>query len=441
MIDVRQLKGSNVQGWLLTDILGEGADGIVYVGNRGEKVAAIKIFFPDVLDKNGRDEALERLDLQLSLRGEKQHPNLVEILEGGVAPELDDTLFLVMEHVHGKSLDKIIESIPRLAIPSLICQLADAARFLDTHDLVHRDIKPANIVVSYDFSCLTLLDLGIILNAGAGDDDRLSGQEFVATLRYSPPEFVWRKEISSSNDAWRAITFYQIGASLHDMLMRKPLFDGYDRPRANLYDAVRLRSPEIAGDESEKWLVELAKCCLVKNWQERLQLVTWDSFYAPNEIDDGLSHQQKMIKLRQIRGEEGRFAAEAEKKEHRNKRISELWNLQNQVFMEIRQFLIKSRIFPKFSGTHSQVSEKQYSLKFEFEEDSSLMFNKKLVAEVGFSIDGDHELATKLKVTSVFSTGETIFTAAWTEMFEVESAAALIRQSLLQVADQVVPQN
>jgi eukaryotic-like serine/threonine-protein kinase len=84
---------------------------------------------------------------------------LVQIFEGGKAAELDNIPFLVMEFIPGKSLDKAIKSVPRSAIPSLLKQPADAARYLESVGLVHRDIKPANIVISDDFSQLTLLDL------------------------------------------------------------------------------------------------------------------------------------------------------------------------------------------------------------------------------------------------------------------------------------------
>ncbi len=441
MIDVRHLGGTVVQGWHLTyDILGGGADGIVYVGNRDGREAAIKIFFPDALAKNGPNEALQRLDLQLSLKGKKYHPNVVEIIDGGKADELDGTLYLVMERVPGKSLDKILNDVPREAIHSLVKQLADAAQFLESRGLVHRDIKPANVVVSDDFSQLTLLDLGIVLTTYLENDERPSGEEFVATLRYSPPEFVWRKEESSSEDAWRAITFYQIGATFHDVIMRKLLFDGFDKPRARLYDAVRLQPPEIAAADCAEWLIQLVKCCLVKSWRERLQLVSWESFSGLPENGADLIHQGKMIKLRQIRNDEFRRAKEFDKETApKSRRISELWDLQNKVFMETRQFLMGSQIFPKFSGTHSRIDDTHYKLLFEFETDLLLMFDTPIAVSIVLSIDTQYEMATELKVLAARDNGEIAFDGKWTEMLTVESASAIVQQSLMQVADKVVP--
>jgi serine/threonine protein kinase len=96
--DIKQLIGAEIQGWTLIRILGSGADGIVYAVQKDDKQAALKLFFPDSLIKNGQAEARERLELQLSLKGAKHHDNLVEIYDGGEDPQLG-TLFLVMELV------------------------------------------------------------------------------------------------------------------------------------------------------------------------------------------------------------------------------------------------------------------------------------------------------------------------------------------------------
>lgn len=437
MIDVRHLSGTQFQGWNLSHVLGAGADGVVYVGTKGAQEAAVKIFFPEVLAKNGVEGAKERLELQLALNGKKHHPNLVEIFEGG---EAFGTLYLVMERVPGQSLDKVISVLPREAIPSLVRQLASAAKFLELRSLVHRDIKPANIVVSDDFSHLTLLDLGIVFDASLNNDDRLSGNEFVATLRYSPWEFVWRKE-DGSDAAWRAITFYQIGGTLHDMIMRKPLFDGHDQPRATLYESVKIRTPTIDASDCQRWLIDLAKCCLIKNWRERGQLVSWENFEGPPSDDLDFDRQKKMIKLRQLRNDEIRIAKELDGgSSPRSSRVSDLWDLQDKVFMETRQFLMGAQIFPKFSGTHERIDDRHYKLRFAFESNQELMFENKIVVEVALSVAEHYEAATELEVIAMLPDGGALFDGKWTEMLTVESASAIIRQSLIQVADSVVPQ-
>lgn len=439
MVDVKHLVGTTFRGWTLTEILGNGGSAIVYGGQNGERQAAVKVFFPDALEKHGYGEELGRLELQLQLRGTKQHENLVEIYDGGQAEELDNTLFLVMERITGKTLDKVLDALPRKAIPSLMKQLAGATKYLEDQNLTHRDIKPENIAVSDDFTRLTLLDLGIVKNLVSDEAGRLSGNRFVSTPRYSPPEFVWRSEAESA-DAWRAITFYQIGATLHDLIMRRRIFDGEDQPVARLYDAIRLVSPTVEASDCESWLVFLAKCCLVKDWRERLRLVSWESFSGPAVDDLDLGYQTRLIRLRQIRRDEIAMAEEAAKRAtSRDERVKELWNLQDKLFLDTRSFLHSAEIFPRFGAIHSAKSETDYQLLFEFDPDKHLGFDNKLTLQIRLRTAPDFGHSTEISIISNYG-GELIFQGEWVEPLTIESASSIVKRTLLQVAEKLVPQ-
>lgn len=434
--DVCELAGTEVGGWLLEKVLGKGADGVVYATRREDgHPAAIKIFLPDSLKKNGLDQAKDRLELQLNLVGKKHHPNLVEIYEGGVLPE-HDTLYLAMELVPGTSLDKLLGKIPREKVPPLLSQLASATKYLEEElDLFHRDIKPANIVVSDDFSTLTLLDLGIIYRVLDEEDDRLSGPEFVATLRYSPPEFVWRNEEGSEEGAWRAISFYQIGATLHDMLAGRCLFDGEDQPRARLYDCVRDKTPEIPSEGVEPWLVQLAHACLLKAWRLRLQFVTWDSFNGPPADTGGLVVREKSIKLKQARKEEIRLAAKKNLSTIATKsREQDLWQLKSGVFGELRTYLLDSHIFPKFRHDEKTVSEHEYQFQFVFEKDIEKDFIHPWSISICILVSPVVSAATELRFEAKCNE-KILVQTKWTEMFTIEFAFTNCQQALLDAVE------
>jgi eukaryotic-like serine/threonine-protein kinase len=438
--NVEDLVGIEVQGWLLTSVIGRGSDGIVYAGHKNGLDAAIKLFYPEPLAKN-ITSARERLELQLALIGEKHHPNLVRIYGGGEDTELG-TLFLVMELVRGVSLDKLIGQIPPEAIIPLAGQLVAVARFLETKELVHRDIKPANIVISDDFQLLTLLDLGIVHQLPADDDcGRLSGTEFVATLRYSPPEFVWREEQEDVDGAWQAVTFYQIGATLHDMIMKKPLFAGHDTPRAHLYDSVRDRTPQVESSEVAGWLIQTVQACLVKDWRQRLQLVSWDAFSEPaSESKSAADTQQREMKIRllQVRKEEKRRAAA---KQTSSKpcptREQRLWELNNALILEIRTYLLDASIFPKCSIVEMATTQREYATHLRFERDFSRDFTSDIVFIVTVAVDTTIEDASKLSFTAEVD-GKIVAAAAWTEMFTVETAFAACRQSFLSAVESLL---
>jgi serine/threonine protein kinase len=409
------------------------------------KSAAIKLFFQESLGRHGIDEAKERLELQLGLVGAKRHPNLVEIYDGGAPPQ-SDRFFLVMEFVPGTSLDNLLGRIPRESVPVLLGQLAAAARYLEEeHELFHRDIKPANIVVSDDFRTLTLLDLGIAHRICEDAADRLSGTEFVATLRYSPPEFVWRTEEGNENGAWRAITFYQMGATLYDMLTGRRLFEGEDQPRAKLYDSVRYRTPEIVGEGLEPWLVQLAQACLLKDWRGRLRFVNWDSFKGAPEV--GLTARERSIELRQARQNEIRLVSERNLSPvDQASREQDLWRLNAGLFGELRTYLLDSSIFPKFKVVETSESERRYHSLFLFEIDANKGFTSPWALSVCVMASTDAGEATEIQLVVTHGDAsipeeqrEAVLKAQWTEMFNVESAFANCRGALLGAIDLLLP--
>lgn len=433
MVKVDGLQGVSFRQWKLKEEIGRGADGIVYSASEGETALAVKLYFPEALRKNGWSAARERLDLQLSLAGDKKHANLVRVIAAGEAEEYE-SLFVAMEHVPGVSLDKLIGRLPRKVIPSLAAQLAEAARFLESLELVHRDIKPANVIISDDYSHLTLLDLGIIHRSiDDGEEDDLSGDEFVATVRYSPPEFVWREEARNEEGAWRAVTFYQIGATLYDMIEGDVLFKGQDAPRVRLYDAVRHLTPTIGTADVPVWLARTVEACLLKDWRQRLQLVNWNSFSEPSE-EDGSLLVERRIRLRQLRNIEIRRAPHpALQVEQKITREQSLWGLQQKLEVEIRTYLMDTDIFPKAQVTAQALSAREYIIRVSFDADEDCGFPSGVCFTVTLSVDPQIEEATRLEFFADLPNASP--KSAWTEMFSVESSFNLCRQSFLDAVE------
>ena len=214
----------------------------------------------------------------MTLRGHL-HPYLIQILDGGECADTDH-LFLVTELLEGWSnLADCLEAVPTSSVPVLLEQVASAAKFLCDSKLVHRDIKPANIVVNPGFEKAVLLDLGVMRPL---DADKMTGEdEFVGTLQYAPPEFLFGEEENTAEGA-RALTFYQLGAVLHDLLVREPLFAEHKR-YPKMVQAVRNITPTIP-PECDTQLAKLARNCLLKSPEQRLQLVTWANFTADAQI-------------------------------------------------------------------------------------------------------------------------------------------------------------
>jgi serine/threonine protein kinase len=215
------------------------------------------------------------------LRGHK-HENLVSIYGGGV--DIDKNLYyVVMELLAGPNLKKSLTDIRVEDIPSLIGQLASAARFLEELGLVHRDIKPENIALLESSRRLVLMDLGVIRPTKGSDlTDPAGVQAFVGTLQYSSPEFLLREE-DQSPEGYRALTFYQIGAVLHDLIMKRPIFEKFVNPYAKLVNAVQHERPIIANPDVPPELIDLAKRCLLKSPLSRSRVVHWEDFHIESK--------------------------------------------------------------------------------------------------------------------------------------------------------------
>jgi serine/threonine protein kinase len=277
--------GLSLNGWKVESYINSGKSAHVFRGSKGSLQAAIKIFDPEIIEKFGEASERERINRELTLIG-VEHENLVKIFDGGHSAE-HDLFFVVMEFLDAPNLGTVLTEVPIQQVPSLISQLASAAKFLDGLKIVHRDIKPDNIAISPDFQKLTLLDLGVIRPYGPGAADPITDKEkklFVGTLQYSSPEYLLRQE-SSGEEGALALTYYQLGAVLHDLLMKKRIFAEDTDPFARLVNAVLYESPQIDAVGKPVHLVTLARNCLVKKPDLRLSLVSWGAFDPPTEGD------------------------------------------------------------------------------------------------------------------------------------------------------------
>ena len=114
---------------------------------------------------------------------------------------------------------------------------------------MHRDIKPANIVVDPTISKLKLLDLGVlrlIEHTEGNGTDQAETKRFVATAQYSSPEYLTREELPGAK-GFEALNVYQVGAVLHDLIMKAPIFkqEADTQNKYILYKAIITKLPLV----------------------------------------------------------------------------------------------------------------------------------------------------------------------------------------------------
>ncbi|MCU1278388.1 MAG: serine/threonine protein kinase [bacterium] len=338
----KELTGKAVGGWLLDRYLGAGKSALVFHATKDGHEGAVKVFDREMVERFGKPAQRERVLRERDLVG-KHHPNLIRILDAGEDEDLD-VFFVVMEFFPGKNLAEVLQDVPIDRVHSLVAQVASAAEFLESLGLAHRDIKPENIGISGDCSKAVLFDLGVIRPIGLGNvTDAEDQKRFVGTLQYSPPELLIREE-QNSTDGWRSVTFYQLGAVLHDLLTRQVIFADYLFPYPRLVEAVRHTIPTIIAPDAPPDLVLLAQNCLVKSAATRLELVSWESFKRiPAASEDVAAARERITqRLRAAAGGNDRLTVQPSTRT----RLAELRQLLEREVQDIRA---SSGILPALS--------------------------------------------------------------------------------------------
>ena len=202
----------------ITGILGRGGMGVVYRAEdkRIGRLVAIKTLTEGY---SGQPEMLERFYREAQA-GILQHPNIVIVYDLG---DQDGVPFIVMEHVAGEPLDKIIASgrpVPLIDRISIIEQVCAALGYAHQRGVVHRDIKPANVIVQPDGHA-KIVDFGIARVQSAGAESGLTRTgNVIGTVHYIAPERLKGLPFDGRSD------IFSTGVMLYFLLAGRLPFEG-----------------------------------------------------------------------------------------------------------------------------------------------------------------------------------------------------------------------
>lgn len=210
--------------------LGRGGMGTVYLGRdsrlselKGEdELVALKILPPRVARENER--MLHRFRREIDMGKHTEHPNVARTLSGG---EIDGVNYIAMEHVPGRSLQRLVGLGGRIPVGDAARVFADVAaglQYLHERNVIHRDLKPGNVMVTPEGGA-KILDLGLALVLGEPlpNDPRIVGGKgyILGTMDYISPE-----QARNATDVGPHSDLYSLGCALYFALSGTPPFPG-----------------------------------------------------------------------------------------------------------------------------------------------------------------------------------------------------------------------
>ncbi len=189
----------------ITKVIGKGGMGQVFLGVH----PTLKI--PVVLKKltNSRSRVNKEMfkneaSVMLSLTNE----NLVRCYDHF---DINNSTFISMEYVKGKSLADIIAKEEKIPIPLamyILYQAAKGIHFAHLKKIVHRDIKPHNILISEEGD-VKITDFGIAKEVYTD----ATQTEIIGTPAYMAPE-----QFDLTQNITRAVDIYSLGVVFYEMI-------------------------------------------------------------------------------------------------------------------------------------------------------------------------------------------------------------------------------
>jgi beta-lactam-binding protein with PASTA domain/predicted Ser/Thr protein kinase len=222
-----------------------------------DRPVAVKVLFPEFATD---PSFVERFRREATAAANLNHPNIVGVYDWG---EADNTYFIVMEYIDGRTLSEILRDEGPLhpdRVADVGADVAAALGFAHRNGVVHRDVKPGNVIVT-STGLVKVADFGIARAITASSDDDLTQVGTVmGTAAYFSPEQARGDAVDPRSD------IYSLGCVLYELVVGRPPFAA-DSPVGIAYKHVHESPvpPRHHNVELPQALEAIILKCLAKN--------------------------------------------------------------------------------------------------------------------------------------------------------------------------------
>ncbi len=262
-------KGDSLQSgkFEVKEIIGSGGQGIAYLSStlnkegQPESIVIKEFMLPIYVDRRARSQAIERFENEAQVLSGLDNDSIVKLKDHFIE---DHRAYLVLEHINGQSLRKLVEQryaqddtgLDEETLRDLAAQMCDILSYLHEQatPLVHRDFAPDNLILDASGK-LKLIDFNVVHLSGT----QKTSATIVGKHAYMPPEQFAGRPCPQSD-------IYALGASIYYLLTGE---DPEPFSQLTLPPTILDRR----GNLSRRWQ-EIISACTNLNLAERAQSAT-----------------------------------------------------------------------------------------------------------------------------------------------------------------------